>query len=383
MIDECSSLDVSFVDDEALPPGLVFTDVQLKKWRIGKPIGRGSFGRIYLASDDVEKEVTKQNARYVVKIEPHTNGPLFVEVHCLIRTAQVSKVKAWRQQNKLKRIGMPIYIASGSIMDENTGTKYRFLVLPRNNLGKFGNFMGSARQFTWAEILAGNPEDIIRKERNPVTTDEDDDDDDTTCKYRIRKLSNASNESSNETNIQSPLMQKDYLQKLNPTYAMKEVLANFKKKLAGKVLKESEEVPVGLEGYTPAMIRLHKIKEKREAKEKQDAMKQSLENRDLVRQTRCTRSMATKIEKEKIPNTRRTRKNAVVELNEKTSDTSSNNSLAIPKSNDEITSRSTRSVTSKKEVKIKSPKKTTKPRTRNTTVVLNRRRLRSSKRKKQ
>lgn len=39
MIEECSSLDVSFFDDEALPPGIVFTDVQLKKWRIGKPIG--------------------------------------------------------------------------------------------------------------------------------------------------------------------------------------------------------------------------------------------------------------------------------------------------------------------------------------------------------
>lgn len=55
--------------------------------------GRGSFGRIYLASDDIESEVTKLNARYVVKIEPHTNGPLFVEVHCLIRTAQSSQCK--------------------------------------------------------------------------------------------------------------------------------------------------------------------------------------------------------------------------------------------------------------------------------------------------
>lgn len=60
--------------------------------------GRGSFGRIYLASDEVGKEVTKANARYVVKIEPHTNGPLFVEVHCLIRTAEVEK-------------GMPVMIA--------------------------------------------------------------------------------------------------------------------------------------------------------------------------------------------------------------------------------------------------------------------------------
>lgn len=128
------SLDVSFFDDEALPPGIVFSDVQNKKWRIGKPIGRGSFGRIYLASDDTEKEVTKLNARYVVKIEPHTNGPLFVEVHCLIRSARIVKVQSWRQQNKQKRLGMPIYIASGSFVDENSGVKYRFLVLPRYDI---------------------------------------------------------------------------------------------------------------------------------------------------------------------------------------------------------------------------------------------------------
>ncbi|KAJ8708011.1 hypothetical protein PYW08_010377 [Mythimna loreyi] len=130
-VEELPSLDVSFCDDEALPPGIVFTDVLQKKWRIGKPIGRGSFGRIYLASDEVEKDVTKLNARYVVKIEPHTNGPLFVEIHCLIRTAQSTQIKAWRLENNQKRIGMPVYIASGSFIDENTGTKYRFLVLPR------------------------------------------------------------------------------------------------------------------------------------------------------------------------------------------------------------------------------------------------------------
>ncbi|XP_048000048.1 uncharacterized protein LOC125237121 [Leguminivora glycinivorella] len=130
----CPSLDASFTDDEALPPGIVFSDIQQKKWRIGKPIGRGSFGRIYLASDNVDKEVTKLNANYVVKIEPHSNGPLFVEVHCLIRTSQVAKIKAWRQQNKQKRIGMPVYIASGSFIDKKTGMKYRFLVLPRYDI---------------------------------------------------------------------------------------------------------------------------------------------------------------------------------------------------------------------------------------------------------
>lgn len=34
------SLDISFCDDEALPPGIVFSDVQQKNWRIGKPIGK-------------------------------------------------------------------------------------------------------------------------------------------------------------------------------------------------------------------------------------------------------------------------------------------------------------------------------------------------------
>lgn len=133
-VEEPPSLDVSFCDDEALPPGIVFTDVLQKKWRIGKPIGRGSFGRIYLASDEVDKDVTKLNARYVVKIEPHTNGPLFVEIHCLIRTAQSTHVKAWRLEKKQKHLGMPVYIASGSFTDENTGTKYRFLVLPRYDI---------------------------------------------------------------------------------------------------------------------------------------------------------------------------------------------------------------------------------------------------------
>jgi hypothetical protein len=39
-VEEAPSLDASFYDDEALPPGIVFSDVQQKKWRIGKPIGK-------------------------------------------------------------------------------------------------------------------------------------------------------------------------------------------------------------------------------------------------------------------------------------------------------------------------------------------------------
>lgn len=52
--------------------------------------GKGSFGEIFLASDDISRAVTDRNAKYVVKIEPHSNGPLFVEIHCLMNAAKVS-----------------------------------------------------------------------------------------------------------------------------------------------------------------------------------------------------------------------------------------------------------------------------------------------------
>lgn len=52
--------------------------------------GKGSFGEIFLASDDISRPVTARNAKYVAKIEPHSNGPLFVEIHCLMNTAKVT-----------------------------------------------------------------------------------------------------------------------------------------------------------------------------------------------------------------------------------------------------------------------------------------------------
>lgn len=223
---------------------------------------------------------------------------------------------------RLKKSLMPHDIFGKKLSPKNLRSKKKVVQRRRgvkklrSSIGKFGNFMGSARQFTWAEILAGNPEDIIRKERN-TANDDNIDDDDSTCKYRIRKLSNASSES-NVDNLQSPLMQKDYLQRLNPTYAMKEVVANFKKKVSGKCTKETEENLEGLEGYTPAMVRIYRMKEKREAKERLDALKQqsSAKKEVAVVQPRCTRSTRSKAVKPPVTSTspepavRNTRKKA-------------------------------------------------------------------------
>lgn len=103
------SLTTDLVDD------VVLTDLCAKKWRCGKPIGRliesfavfavdnsmhcsiilsltqlgkGSFGEIFLASDDISRPATSENAKFVVKIEPHKSGPLFVEIHCLIKAGK-------------------------------------------------------------------------------------------------------------------------------------------------------------------------------------------------------------------------------------------------------------------------------------------------------
>lgn len=50
--------------------------------------GKGSFGEIFLASKDTRRAVTPENAKFVAKIEPHSNGPLFVEIHCLLNTGK-------------------------------------------------------------------------------------------------------------------------------------------------------------------------------------------------------------------------------------------------------------------------------------------------------
>lgn len=85
-------------------------------------IGKGSFGEIFLASDDISRPVTIENAKFVVKIEPHRSGPLFVEIHCLIKAGKETEEKALP-------LGMPTYMASGGHYFGET--RYRFLILPR------------------------------------------------------------------------------------------------------------------------------------------------------------------------------------------------------------------------------------------------------------
>lgn len=72
---------------EPIPKGTVLTDIAKKQWRLGSAIGLGGFGEIYEAQD-ASKPSTKYP--FAVKIEPHENGPLFVEIHFYMKNAKAA-----------------------------------------------------------------------------------------------------------------------------------------------------------------------------------------------------------------------------------------------------------------------------------------------------
>lgn len=71
----------------ALEPGEILTDLSGKDWKLGKRIGTGGFGVIFLASDQLDEDVGS-NAKHICKVEDYENGPLFVERNCYLRIAK-------------------------------------------------------------------------------------------------------------------------------------------------------------------------------------------------------------------------------------------------------------------------------------------------------
>ena len=113
---------------DPIPEGTIITGTNKKQFRLGKSIGLGGFGEIYLASEDISKPV-KDDATLALKIEPHENGPLFVEMNFYIRSAQPQHVEEWKKNKNLKSFGMPSLRGHGSHVYK--GEKYRFLIMDR------------------------------------------------------------------------------------------------------------------------------------------------------------------------------------------------------------------------------------------------------------
>merc|ERR1712029_692052 len=113
---------------EPIPNGTIITGTNKKQFRIGKSIGTGGFGEIYLASEDTSRPVG-DDAVLALKIEPHENGPLFVEMNFYIRAAQSAMVEEFKKERGLKSFGMPCLRGNGSHVHNKE--KYRFLIMDR------------------------------------------------------------------------------------------------------------------------------------------------------------------------------------------------------------------------------------------------------------
>jgi len=115
---------------EKLPKGQVVLDLMKCRWSVGNAIGTGGFGYIYLTEKITGDEKSLPSSySSVMKVEPHSNGPLFTELAFYQRVAKKEKIKEWINLKKLKYLGIPAFIAQGShTLGEN---KMRFMVMPR------------------------------------------------------------------------------------------------------------------------------------------------------------------------------------------------------------------------------------------------------------
>ncbi|XP_043277957.1 serine/threonine-protein kinase VRK1-like [Venturia canescens] len=128
---------------DPIPKGEIIIDLSKKQWILGESIGIGGFGEIYSAAPYSGK--TPKDYPFVIKIEPHGNGPLFVEMHFYMRNAKPEDIEAWRKKKKLQHLGMPKFIGSGS--HECHGTKYRFVVMERYGTDLWKLFLENGRKF--------------------------------------------------------------------------------------------------------------------------------------------------------------------------------------------------------------------------------------------
>ena len=126
--------------------GLQISDILKKPWQLGPVIGQGGFGYLYLGGAGHTSTVNSDNADYVIKVEPHANGPLFSELAFYQRAAKADTVSNWMKANKRSFIGIPRYIASGSF--EHNGEKFRFMVMNRFGTDLEKIFESSQKQFS-------------------------------------------------------------------------------------------------------------------------------------------------------------------------------------------------------------------------------------------
>ncbi|RNA34646.1 serine threonine- kinase VRK1, partial [Brachionus plicatilis] len=113
---------------EKFSSGFLLKDIFKNNWTLGKPIGQGGFGLIYLANKG-ENSKNLADAEYVVKIEPKDNGPLFCESHFYVNCAKEDQLKIFKRDKNINHLAIPKFISSG--LCTYNEKDYRFLVMDR------------------------------------------------------------------------------------------------------------------------------------------------------------------------------------------------------------------------------------------------------------
>ncbi|XP_008054269.1 serine/threonine-protein kinase VRK2 [Carlito syrichta] len=128
-----------------LPEGKVLDDMEGKQWVLGRMVGSGGFGLIYLAFPTNKPD---QDARHVIKVEYQENGPLFSELKFYQRAAKKDSIKKWIECKQLDYLGIPRFYGSG--LTEFKGRSYRFMIMERLgiDLQKISDQHGTFRKST-------------------------------------------------------------------------------------------------------------------------------------------------------------------------------------------------------------------------------------------
>ncbi|XP_036781897.2 serine/threonine-protein kinase VRK2 isoform X1 [Manis pentadactyla] len=132
-----------------LPEGKVLYDMEGNQWVLGKIIGSGGFGLIYLAFPMNKPE---KDARHVIKVEYQENGPLFSELKFYQRVAKRDYIKKWIELKQLDYLGIPLFYGSG--LTEFKGRSYRFMVMERlgKDLQKISDQNGTFKKSTVLQL---------------------------------------------------------------------------------------------------------------------------------------------------------------------------------------------------------------------------------------
>ncbi|NWI19051.1 VRK2 kinase, partial [Crypturellus soui] len=133
-----------------LPVDMVLRDTEGNEWRLGRQLGQGGFGLIYLASPQIHVPV-EDDAVHVIKVEYLENGPLFSEVKFYQRAAKQVHIRKWMHLKKIKCLGIPVYWGSG--LAEYKGKSYRFMVMERLGQDLQSIFKDSGSRFKKTTVL--------------------------------------------------------------------------------------------------------------------------------------------------------------------------------------------------------------------------------------